>query len=99
MCRKMRSKPAKRVVQAGLDRSDRTVDNLSDLRQVETVHVMEHDHEPVLGPELFDRAEHESAQLGLFRDVRGGSLIVGDWFVDRVVQGRRRLYERLTATR
>src|SRR5207244_5715554 len=88
MCRKMRSEPAEGVVQAGFDRSDRTVNDLSDLRQVQPVHVVQHDHEPVLGPELVNRAKDKLAKLGLLRDVRGRPLLVGERFVDRLIEGR-----------
>ena len=59
----MRSQTAERVVQARFDRTDRTVDDLRDLGEVQAVQVMQHDDEPVLGPKLVDRAKGKLMDL------------------------------------
>ena len=45
VCRKMHSETAERVVQTGFHRPDRTLDDFRDLRQVQAVQVVQHDHE------------------------------------------------------
>jgi len=84
----MLSETTERVVQPRFDRSDRTLHDFRDLGEVQAVHVVEHDHEPVLGTQLVDGAEDEPAELGLLGDVRGGPLLVRYGLVHGVVERR-----------
>ena len=88
MCRKMRSETAERVVQARLHRPDGAIHHLCDLREVQAVQVVEHDHEAVLRSELLDRAQHEPSELRLLGLVGGRAVLVRERLVDRVVERR-----------
>src|SRR5687768_2347373 len=86
VCRKMRSKAAERVVQARLHRADRAVDYLSDLREVQAVHVMEHDDDAVLWSERVDRREHDPPHLGLLRQHGWRALLALERVVRRILE-------------
>jgi len=66
----MRSQAPQRVVEARFHRSDRAVHDLGDLGEVQAVHVMEDDDDPMLRTQRVDGGEHRSSQLRLFRERR-----------------------------
>src|SRR5207237_373795 len=59
-----------------------------ELGQVQSVHVVEHDHEPVFGPELVDGTQHEPSELRLLGDVGRRALVVLERHVGSLVEGR-----------
>src|SRR6267378_5126517 len=63
VCRKMRSETAERVVQPGLHRPDRTIDDFRYLGEVQPVQVVQNDDKPMLRSERIDGAEDEPPEL------------------------------------
>src|SRR5207302_3388494 len=87
MCRKMRSQAPQRVVQPGFHRADRAVHHLCDLREVEAVHVVENDHQPMLWAERVDRFEDDPTKLRLFGEQRRGGLVIREGVACGIVEG------------
>src|SRR5678816_4715665 len=86
VCRKMRSEAPKGVVEARFHRADGAIHDLGDLGEVESVHVMEDDDYPVLGPKRVDRREHDPPHLGLLGKDRRRALLALEGVVRRLLE-------------